>query len=121
MLGPKKQHHKEWISADTIKKIEEREKEKKKKAEINNSRTRAGNSRAYKEYSHAIKSAKNSIKADKREYMNMLATETEDASHQGNLRELLITIKKLSGKYGKPERPVKGQGRNDGLNTMKSY
>ena len=37
----------------------------------------------------------------------MLATETEEAAHQGNRRELCTTIKKLSGKFGKLERPVK--------------
>ena len=46
-MGSKRQHHKEWISSETLKKIEERE--KKKKAEINNSRTRAIKSRAYEE------------------------------------------------------------------------
>ena len=51
----KKQHHKEWISAETLKKIEER---KRKKAEINTSRTRAVKGRAYEEYSHASKTAK---------------------------------------------------------------
>ena len=40
--------------------------------------------------------------------MNMLATETEEAAHQGNLRELCI--KKLSRKFGKPERLVKDKG-----------
>ena len=40
----------------------------------------------------------------------MLASETEEAAHQGNLRQLYITIKKLSGKFGKPERPVKDKG-----------
>ena len=38
-----------------------------------------------------------------REYMNMLATETAEAAHPGYLRELYATIKKLSGKFGKPD------------------
>ena len=40
----------------------------------------------------------------------MVATETAEAAHQGNLRELHTTIKKLSGKFGKPEKPVKNKG-----------
>ena len=84
--------------------------EKKKKVEINNSCTRAGKARACVEYSHTIEIAKKSIKADKREYMNMLATETEQAARQGNLRQLYTIIKKLSGTFGKPERPVKDKG-----------
>ena len=107
MLGPKQVHHNEWISAETLKKIEER---KRKKAEINNSRRRTGKARAHEEYSHANKIAKKSIKSDKREYKNILPTETEEAAHQGNLRELNTTIKTLSGKFGKPERPVKDKG-----------
>ena len=42
--------------------------------------------------------------------MTMLATETEEATHQGHLQELYTTITKLCGKLGKPERPVKGKG-----------
>ncbi|KAL3872436.1 hypothetical protein ACJMK2_040364 [Sinanodonta woodiana] len=37
----------------------------------------------------------------------MLATEAEEAAHHGNTRDLYATIKKLSGKFAKPERPVK--------------
>ena len=40
----------------------------------------------------------------------MLATETEEVAYQGSLQELYTTIKKLSGKFGKPERPVKDKG-----------
>ena len=53
---------------------------------------------------------KKSIKADKREYMNMLATETEEVAHKGNRWELYTTIKNLSSKIGKPEKPVKDKG-----------
>ena len=52
------------------------------------------------------KIGKKSIKANKREYRNMLAAETEEAARQGNLLELYTTIKKLSGKFWKSERPV---------------
>ena len=61
------------------------------------------------ETAHASKIAKKSIEADKREYMNMMATETEEVAHQ-SLRELYTTIKKL-GKFGKPERPVNDKSR----------
>ena len=104
VMGPKRQHRKNWISTETLKKIEER---KRKKAEINNSRARAGKARAYVEYSHASKIANKSTNANKWEYVNMLVTETDEAAHQGNLQELCTTAKKLSGKFGKPERPTK--------------
>nr|KAG5702939.1 hypothetical protein BaRGS_034712 [Batillaria attramentaria] len=37
----------------------------------------------------------------------MLAMETEEAAYNANMRHLYATIKKLSGKFSKPERPVK--------------
>ena len=39
--------------------------------------------------------------------METLATEAEEAAHQRNTRDLYATIKKLSGKFSKPERPAK--------------
>ena len=107
VLGPQKQHHKEWISAETLKKIEER---KGKMTEINNNSRQAGKNGAYEDYLLASKIAKKSTKADKREYMNMLATEKEEASHQLNLWELHPTIKKMFRKFVKPEIPVKDKG-----------
>ena len=74
VLGPEKQHHKEWISAETLKKIEG------KKAETSNRYTRAGKARAYEEHSHARKIVKKSIKADNRDCTDMMATETEEAA-----------------------------------------
>ena len=110
VLGNRKQAHKEWISANTLKLIEDR---KKKKAEINNSRTRAQKARSQKEYSDINRTVKKSIKMDKRNFADMLAEKAEDAAYQGNMRELFTTIRKLSGKYAKPERPVKDK---DGKN-----
>ena len=66
--------------------------------------------RAYEEYSQASKISKKSIKADEREYMNIMKTETVEVVHQWNLRELYTNTKKLCGKFGKPERPVKDKG-----------
>ena len=70
VLGPKKYHHKDWISAETLNKIRAR---KVKKATVNSSRTRAERSKAQKEYSKAHKNTKRSIKADKRKYIDGLA------------------------------------------------
>lgn len=39
--------------------------------------------------------------------MEALAAEAEDAAQKGNMREMYTNIKKLSGKYSQPERPVK--------------
>ncbi|VDO88319.1 unnamed protein product [Schistosoma margrebowiei] len=104
VLGLKKHHHKEWISIETLDKIKER---KSKKAAINNSRTRAEKFQAQAEYIEANKQVKRSIRADKKKYVEELATTAEKAAREGNMKQLYDTTKKLSGKYSKPERPVK--------------
>ena len=80
---------------------------KKKKAAVNTSRTRSEKARAQEAYTTANKKVKNSIKADKRNFIDTLATEAEEAALHGNMRDLYNTTKKLSNKFGKPERPVK--------------
>ncbi len=59
VLGPKKHQHKEWISVDTLAKIQER---KNKKMAINNTRTRAEKAKAQAEYTEANRRAKKSIR-----------------------------------------------------------
>ncbi|VDP42391.1 unnamed protein product [Schistosoma curassoni] len=104
VLGLKKHHHKEWISIETPDKIKEREN---KKAAINNSRTRAEKVQAQAEYTEANKQVKRSIRADKKKYVEELATTAEKAAREGNMKQLYDATKKLVGKYSKPERPVK--------------
>ncbi|VDO84442.1 unnamed protein product, partial [Schistosoma margrebowiei] len=106
VLGLKKYHHKEWISTETLDKIKER---KNKKAAINNSRTRAKKVQAQAEYIEANKQVKRSIRADKKKYVEELATTAEKAAREGNMKQLYDTTKKLAGKYSKPERPVKNK------------
>ncbi|VDP43538.1 unnamed protein product [Schistosoma margrebowiei] len=74
VLGLKKHHHKEWISIETLDKIKER---KNKKTAINNSRTRAEKVQAQAEYIEANKQVKRSIRADKKKYVEELATTAE--------------------------------------------
>ena len=104
VLGNKTQSHKEWISAVTLEKIQER---KIRKAEINTSRTRGRKAQAQEQYSEANRVVKRSIRTDKRNYMEALAAEAEEAAQKGNMRELYNNIKKLSGKFSQPERPVR--------------
>uniref|UniRef100_A0A452GGJ1 Endonuclease/exonuclease/phosphatase domain-containing protein n=1 Tax=Gopherus agassizii TaxID=38772 RepID=A0A452GGJ1_9SAUR len=104
VLGIKKHQQKEWITAETLIKIEDR---KKKKAAVNNSRTRAAKAKAQKEYAEAHRAVKRNIRKDKREYVDELAAEAEQAAYSGNMKQLYDTTKRLSGKFSKPERPVK--------------
>ncbi|XP_065261983.1 uncharacterized protein LOC135879876 [Emys orbicularis] len=104
VLGIKKYQQKEWITAETLTKIEDR---KKKKAVVNNSRTRAAKAKAQKEYAEAHRVVKKNIRKDKRDYVDGLAAEAEQAAYNGNMKQLYDITKRLSGKFSKPERPVK--------------
>ncbi|CAH8515410.1 unnamed protein product [Schistosoma haematobium] len=106
VLGRKKHHHKEWITADTLDKIQER---RNKRAAINTSQTRAEKAKAQAEYTKVNKQVKRSIRTDKRKYVEDLATTAEKAAREGNMRQLYDTTKKLSGNRRKPERPVKSK------------
>ncbi|CAH2274308.1 Hypothetical predicted protein [Pelobates cultripes] len=59
------------------------------------------------EYAEARRVVKKSIMKDKKYYKDGLAAEAEQAAHNSNMKQLYDTTKKLSGKYSKPERPVK--------------
>ncbi|VDO97548.1 unnamed protein product, partial [Schistosoma curassoni] len=104
VLALKKHHHKEWIFIGTLDKFKVR---KNKKTEINNSRTRTEKVRAQAEYIEANKQVKKSIRADKKKYVEELATTAEKAAREENMKQLHNTTKKLAGKYSKPERSVK--------------
>ena len=104
VLGPRKRHHKDWISVDTLGKIQLR---KQKKAAVNVSRTRASKAAAQAVYTEAHKEVRRGVKKDKREYFEHLAEEAEQAAHSGNMKELYNTTRKLAGKFSRPERPIR--------------
>ncbi|VDP53672.1 unnamed protein product [Schistosoma margrebowiei] len=106
VLGHKKHHHKEWITVDTLDKIQER---RNKKAAINTSRTRAEKAKAQAEYTEVNKQVKRSIRTDKRKYVEDLTKTAEKAAIEGNMRQLYDITKKLSGNRRKPERSVKSK------------
>ena len=49
-------------------------------------------------YTEVHKEVKRSIRSDKRNYLEQLATEAEEAASKGNLNELYKITKTLSGK-----------------------
>ncbi|VDP89309.1 unnamed protein product [Schistosoma mattheei] len=83
-MGHKKHYHKEWITVDTLDKVQER---RNKKAAINTSRTRAEKAKAHAEYTEVNEQVKRSIRTDKRKYVKNLATTTEKAAREGNCRK----------------------------------
>lgn len=97
------------MTTETLTKIEDR---KKKKAAVNNSKTRAAKAKAQEEYTEAHRRVKKSIKKHKKNFINALAAEAEQAAYNGNLKKLYDTTKQLSGNFNKPERPVKDKQGN---------
>ncbi|VDO74010.1 unnamed protein product [Schistosoma margrebowiei] len=106
VLGHKKDHYNEWITVDTLDKIQER---RKKKAAINTSRTRTEKARVQAEYTEVKKQVKRSIRTDKRKYVEHLAKTAEKAARERNMGQLYDTTKKLPGNHRKPERQVKSK------------
>ncbi|VDP39963.1 unnamed protein product [Schistosoma mattheei] len=101
VLGHKKQHHKGWITVDTL--------DSRKKAAFKTSRTRVEKAKAQAEYTEANKQMKRSIRTGKRKYVEDLAMTAEKAAREGNMKQLYDTTKRLSGNHRKPERPVKSK------------
>ena len=89
---------------ETLNKIEER---KAKKAAVNDSQTRTSKARAQEENKGVNRSVERSFKADKRNSLESLAAEAEEAAYHENMRGLYATMRNLSGNYSKPARPVK--------------
>ena len=107
--GKKKTQHKEWISADTIHKLETR---RERKTVPNNSRTRAAKAGAQEEYTAVNREVKRSIKKDKRDYIDDLARQAETAAGQGNMKDLYLVTKKLTGKFQQTDKPVMDKNGN---------
>lgn len=104
VLGRKKTEHKDWISVNTLQRLEER---KEKKTVLNMSRTRSAKEKAQEEYTVAGKQVKKSIRKDKRDYIDGLAKRAEKAAGMGNLRELYQVTKQLAGKFQQSDKPIK--------------
>ena len=66
---------------------------------LNQSRTRTAKVKAQAEYNTANKRVKESIKKDKNDYVDSLASQAEEAAGQGNIKELYMLSKTLAGKY----------------------
>ena len=87
VLGKKKYQQKDWISADTVNKVQVR---KEKKGAVNNSRTRAAKAAAQDEYTEANRAVKNGVKTDKANFIEDLTKDVEHASAHGNRNNCMI-------------------------------
>ena len=97
MVGRRKPENQEWLSAKTYRNIQER---KFKKAAINNGRTRAIKKEAQKQYAEANSEVKRTIRTDKRNFVDRMAQEAEEAAANGNKKQLYDITKTLMGKFG---------------------
>ena len=79
---------------------------------LNQSRTRSAKVKAQAEYNTANKRVKESIKKDKNDYVDSLASQAEAAAGQGNIKELYMLSKKLAGRYQQTDKPVKDKNKN---------
>ena len=104
VIGRRKPQQKDWISAETIRKIQIR---KDKKGAVNSSRTRAAKAAAQKKHTAANREVRKSVKTDKRDIVEGLAEEAERAAASRNMKQLYDTTKKLAGKFKKSERPIR--------------
>ena len=90
-----KNNHKEWMTAETWRIVEER---KQRKAVVNNSCTRVKKAKAQEEHSKANRRVKKSTKEDKHNYLEALATKAEEAAYKGNMHPLFEhqeTVRKI--------------------------
>lgn len=109
VVGKKKSNHKPWISTETLKKVEER---RAKKEKLNQCKTRTKKAAAHRDYQVANKEVKKSARRDKKNYIETLAQEAEEAAGKNNLKELYMTTKKLTGKFRRSNTQIRDkQGR----------
>ena len=104
VLGKREKRHKPWISKRTLEQIETR---REKKERWCSSRTRAAKIESRELYSQARKEVKNSIKEDKRKYVEDLAQEAEEAAGSGNMAGLYQTTRKLTGSFRNIDMPIR--------------
>ena len=104
VVGRRKVNNKPWLSMETLKKVGER---REKKEVCNRSKTRATKAKAQKDYETANKEVKKSVRRDKKNYIEDLAQQAEEAAGKNNLKELYITTKKLIGKFQQSQAHIK--------------
>ena len=104
VLGHKKKNHKEWLTPETWKKIEERKQLKIKMLSTKSARLQQQVQEAYK---GKDKEVKKSARNDKRAYVEGLAAEAESAAARGELSTVYKITKRLCGNYTTHSAPVK--------------
>ena len=97
--------HKKSGSHQKLRKVQER---KQKKGAINWSRTREEKATAQAlEYNKAHKEVRQSVRKDRRTYIENLAAQAEEAANMRNMKDLYDTTKKLAGHFRQTSPQIK--------------
>ena len=95
ILGFKKKENKEWITENTIKRLEERKEIRKN---MLNEKKESKQQELKVQYQKKDREVKKAARADKRQYLEDMATKAEVANRENNMKELYDITRKLSGK-----------------------
>nr|KAG5701806.1 hypothetical protein BaRGS_000796 [Batillaria attramentaria] len=95
-----------WRDVRVMRGADKLEVRKEKKTALNTSRTRRAKAKAQEEYTAADREVKRSTRKDKRDYIDNLASQAEEAARQGNLKDLYQVTKKLAGKFQQTDKPI---------------
>jgi hypothetical protein len=80
---------------------------KQKKGAINCSRTRKEKATAQAEYNKAHKEVRQSVRKDRRTYIENLAAQAEEAANMTNMKDLYDTTKKLAENFRQKSQQIK--------------
>ena len=105
-MGKKKQEQQTWITPETLTKVEER---KQLKIKLDNCKTRASKQTTADNYSKKNQEVKKRAKKDRRDLIEKMAKEAEEAAGKRNMKALYDITRKLAGKYHRTSRPVKSK------------
>ena len=106
VLGFRRKKKEEWIKEETWKKIDERRQTKEK---INNTRSERLKEKHRSFYSELNKQVKRMTRADKKDYIEKLADETEEAAGRNDLKTLYKINKQLNNGFKNCDVPVKNK------------
>ena len=106
ILGFRRKKKEEWIKEETWKKIDERRQTKEK---INSTRSECLKEKHRSLYSELNKQVKRMTRADKKDYIEKLADEAEEAAGRNDLKTLYKINKQLNNGFKNSDVPVKNK------------
>ena len=105
IMGHREKKHKEWISQGAWQKIKERRNIEQKLLGIKSKRLKEQQKQIYKEADRKVKQL---TRRDKRKYLEDMATQAEEAAHEGDPATLYNITKQVCGQFRKNlDTPIK--------------